>query len=129
MKYIGIVLFCSIFLEAAEAFYIISYRAVSQNHMIQTEKLNAAKAMIINKDLKPTVSFTIEREEKEGVKKSFFTTYQDTIVRELFKRGIFVSDGSKVYGKNEELKTVLTLPPTTVSLSINENFVKMTVYK
>jgi hypothetical protein len=117
-------------LFSADLFYIISYRVVSLNHTIKTEKLFASRAMIVNENLKPILSFEIERvKNPKKISGEFFKDNQDQIVEKLVKNGVFVNDSSIVRNRSNGLKTVLTLPPTTVSLSINDNFVKMTLYK
>ena len=129
MRYLSIFAIFVTFLFSVENYYTVTYRLVSKNHMIKTDRLSVSKAMLIEENLTPFASFEIEVEKGEKLNKKFFKKYQDSIVNQLLKKGIFVTDNSAVKEKRENLKTVLTLPPTTVSITINENFVKMVVYK
>ncbi|MCV6607637.1 MAG: hypothetical protein OIF32_05450, partial [Campylobacterales bacterium] len=78
--------------------------------MIKTDRFSVSKSMLIEKELNPFASFEIEVEENEKLNSKFFKKYQDEIVNQLLKKGIFITDNSTVKEKRENLKTVLTLP-------------------
>ncbi len=77
-----------------------------------------------------TFSIEIEDEEEKHLKVAqFFRNNQDAITKELFKIGVLITDRGNVKKYSQLNKSVLTLPPTIISLSVKDNFVNITVFK
>lgn len=130
MKKVFIMLVFIINLYPQSGFFYISYRSVLDNSILKTEKFNISRVMVAPEKLSPLTSFRLFT-EKEGDLNvpRFFKNNQDTITRELFKEGIFISDSVNIKEKSQSNRSVLTLPPTIVSVSVKDNFVNITLYK
>ena len=115
----------------SEEYFYVSYRGVLDNNLLKTERFHISKVMALPKKLQLVSEFTtdiVDEEEKLKVSQ-FFKINQDLITQELFKAGVFVNERSDVKKNSQNTKVVLMFPPTIISLSVKENFVKISVYK
>lgn len=108
--------------------FIISYRGVVKENKLYSEQFNLSKAMKLKDSWDSQFLITLDYEENEDLilllKKN-----QDLLTEELFKQGIMINDSAISSSYSVDIKTVLVLPPTYITVSINEDFVNIRVIK
>lgn len=108
--------------------FIISYRGVVKENKLYSEQFNLSKAMKLKDSRDSQFLTTLDYEENEDLilllKKN-----QDLLTQELFKQGVMINDNSNNTLYSMDTKTVLILPPTYITVSINEDFVNIRVIK
>lgn len=108
--------------------FIISYRGVVKENKLYSEQFNLSKAMKLKDSRNSQFITTLDYEENEDLilllKKN-----QDLLTQELFKQGVMINDNSNNTLYSMHTKTVLILPPTYITVSINEDFVNIRVIK
>lgn len=120
-------LFITIFLHGEEQ-YILSYRGVVKENRLYTEQFNVSKAMRYKKNENSIPLVTLDYKKEKNIV-AFLKTNQDIITQELFKQGILMNDALNKSTYSLDSKTVITMPPTYITVSINEDFVNIRVIK
>jgi hypothetical protein len=126
MRTLLILSLLSTFLTAQQ--YILSYRSVVQANQITYENFLVSRAMKPKKHLKNIASLRYKYEQGMLLT-SLIYNYQDDIHAMMFKAGILLHDDTK--NKNAMLKerTVLTMPPRYVDISVKGDFATITLLK
>ena len=117
-----IILLFSLLLGTLSAWdeFIITYRGVVKENRLYSEQFNVAKAMVKSRG-KTRVFLTTIPYRKELSIPALLRENQDLISEELFKQGILTNDALNSQKYTMETKTVITLPPTRITVTIKED--------
>jgi hypothetical protein len=126
MPIILILLVFSSLLSAKQ--YILSYRSISKAHHISYENFQISRAMRPKTGLLPISSLSVRFSNDISVKK-LLLLHQDKIHDMMFKAGILLSDDSKNHNAVIKERTVLTMPPRYVDISVKGDFATITLLK
>ena len=127
MKTVLFILLSFVFVYAEEQ-YIISYRGVVKENRLFNEQFNIAKAMIPKKYTATSELLTLPYQKDENIV-SLIKQNQDQITEELFKQGVLMNDALNKQMYSLESKTVITLPPTYITVTIKEDFATIRLIK
>lgn len=124
-----ITLFLLLFaLSHAEEQYIISYRGVVKENRLFNEQFNVAKAMVRKSYESSQELLDIPYRKGENIAVAI-RRHQDRLTRELFKQGILMNDALTKRSYTIDAKTVITLPPTYITVTIKEDFATIRLIK
>lgn len=105
---------------AAEEQYIISYRGVVKENRLYNERFNVAKAMVPKSYTNYRELLTLDYRKGESVP-TLIRRNQDRVTEELFKQGVLMNDALTKGKYAIDTKTVITLPPTYITVTIKED--------
>ena len=112
----------------ADEQYIISYRGVVKENRLYNEQFNVSKAMVPKAFTAYQELLTLPYKEGESIP-MLLRKNQDLVTEELFKQGILMNDTLNKGKYSLESKTVITLPPTYITVTIKEDFVTIRLIK
>ncbi len=119
-------LFCS-FLQSQEQ-YIISYRGVVKANRLFNEQFNVSKAMVPRSYRTARELLTLPYRKGESIP-ALIRKNQDLLTEELFKQGVLMNDALRQGKYSMDTKTVITLPPTYITVTIKEDFATIRLIK
>jgi len=115
-------------LFGAEEQYIISYRGVVKENRLYNEQFNVAKAMVPKHYTAYRELLTLPYREGESIP-ALIRKNQDLVTEELFKQGVLMNDALTTGKYSLDSKTVITLPPTYITVTIKEDFATIRLIK
>jgi hypothetical protein len=121
-------IFLSVLFLYAEDQYIISYRGVVKETRLFNEQFNIAKAMMPKKYAATSELLTLPWQEGDNTV-ALIRQNQDLLTEELFKQGVLMNDALNTQVYSLETKTVITLPPTYITVTIKEDFATIRLIK
>ena len=107
-------------LFGTEEQYIISYRGVVKENRLYNEQFNVAKAMVPKTYRTYRELLTLPYKEGESIP-ALIRKNQDLVTEELFKQGVLMNDALTTGKYSLDSKTVITLPPTYITVTIKED--------
>ena len=117
-----IILLFSLLLGTLSAWdeFIITYRGVVKENRLYSEQFNVAQAMVKSRGKRRVFLTTIPYRKELSIP-ALLRENQDLISEELFKQGILTNDALNSQKYTMETKTVITLPPTRITVTIKED--------
>jgi hypothetical protein len=112
----------------ADEQYIISYRGVVKENRLYNEQFNVAKAMVPKHYSAYQELLTLPYKKGESIA-ALIRRNQDLVTEELFKQGILMNDALTKGKYAIDTKTVITLPPTYITVTIKEDFATIRLIK
>ena len=118
-----LIIFFSAFLDASET-YILSYRAQIKDAIVISESFQFSKPMQ-KIEAKKAQKISIYS-EKETNLNTILQNNKDEILEFLMKFGTHTRSFEKVINLKSSSLTILTIPPTYVTIDFNDNYATIT---
>lgn len=112
----------------ADEQYIISYRGVVKENRLYNEQFNVAKAMVPKRYSTYRDLLTLPYKQGQSIAQ-LIRQNQDLVTEELFKQGVLMNDALTKGKYAIDTKTVITLPPTYITVTIKEDFATIRLIK
>ncbi|MDR3163405.1 MAG: hypothetical protein LBT81_06080 [Helicobacteraceae bacterium] len=106
--------------------FIVSYRAVMKDHRLYNENFQVTRSMIAHPKSAVTAVFETPTDGTQSVLKSIRQN-SHTVIEELLRRGIMLTDTVSTHNETVTTKTVVTLKALKVSAAVKGDVVRITV--
>ena len=122
-----LLLFFALFAHAEDLF--VSYRGVFMEHRVYSQSFQVARAMVPHENRSVAMAFELPIEARDEGKTllQFLKSKQETVIDQLFKGGVLLTDSGLSTHSDTQTKTVITLPALRLRAAIKGSFVSIAV--